>query len=62
MPLRDIPEPFLTAELENFAEDGTLASHEWCAQALEELARQLGIANDYYFPLIGSAQKLRDHR
>lgn len=54
-----VPEPFLPAYLEDMA-DGT--DTDWNAKALEELAAQLGVMNDYYYPLIGSAQELRHQR
>lgn len=57
--LRQWQEPFLPANLEDSAEDGKLTPQEWTAQALEELARQLTLANDFYYPLIGAAGMLR---
>lgn len=54
-----VPEPFLPAFLEDIA-DSTDA--DWNAKALEELASQLGVMNDYYYPLIGAAQEIRHQR
>lgn len=52
-----VPEPFLP---EHFIE--TEDDPDWHAKVLEELAAQLGVGNDYYFPLIGSVQELRHQR
>ena len=49
-------EPRLTVELED---DETIPPAEWTARALLELARQMGIMNDYYYPLIGAAGMIR---
>ena len=51
-----IPEPMLPTELEDSYDIG--AEQDWTARALRELARQLGVGNDYYYPLIGAAQLL----
>lgn len=32
--------------------------HDWHAAVLLRLAKQLGVGNDYYYPLLGAAQKL----
>ena len=56
--LPKVPEPFLPDSLGDT--DGT--DPDWNAKALEELANQLGVMNDYYYPLIGSAQELRHQR
>lgn len=56
------PQPFLTADLENLADQKRLAPHEWYAQALEELASQLTFRNDYFYLLLGAAQLLRTQR
>jgi hypothetical protein len=60
MPLRQIPEPCLTVDLEDSAE--RTGEHEWYAAALIELSRQLGVGNDYYFPLRGAAEILKPKR
>jgi hypothetical protein len=49
-------EPRLTAQLEDAA--GTGKQVEWHAEALRCLASQLGVANDFYFPLLGAATLL----
>lgn len=49
-----IPEPWLP---EHFIEKDT--PPDWHTNVLTELARQLGVMNDYYYPLIGAAEKLR---
>ena len=46
-------EPFIPADLE-YSEDDT-ASH---AVLLRCLAKQLGVGNDFYFPLLGVARHL----
>ena len=48
-----IPEPRLSADLEddNDARDDRC----WHGDALRLLARQLGVGNDFYFPLLGAA-------
>lgn len=51
--------PFLPAHLEDSA-DGK--GDDWNAQALESLAKQLTVANDFYYPLIGAAEELRSLR
>jgi len=48
-------EPALPIELE----DDSGPPREWTARALTELARQLGVMNDYYYPLIGAAGMIR---
>jgi hypothetical protein len=48
-------EPRLTAELED---DDKMSPEEWTAKAMVELAVQLGVINDYYFPLISAAAML----
>ena len=60
MPLRQIPEPCLTVDLEDSAE--RIGEHEWYAAALIELSRQLGVGNDYYFPLCDAAEILKPKR
>lgn len=49
-----IPEPWLP---EHFIESD--APQDWHTKVLIELANQLGVMNDYYYPLIGAAEKLR---
>lgn len=46
-------EPRLSAELED--ENCPLSEAEWHATALRFLAKQLGVMNDFYFPLLGAA-------
>ena len=55
-------EPFLPAQLEDDEPANEAEAREWTARALNELAVQLGIMNDYYYPLIGAAQMLRGER
>ena len=55
-----IVEPFLPAHLEDSCEVAEL--RDWTARALEELARQLGVMNDFYYPLIGAAGILREEK
>lgn len=49
-------EPRLTAQLEDDAAIGKQV--EWHAAALRCLAAQLGVTNDFYFPLLGAATLL----
>jgi hypothetical protein len=49
-------EPFLPVELEDDS------APDWHERALMTLAKMLGYANDYYFPLIGAADNLRSQR
>ena len=49
--MRQIPEPFLPADLEEAAGD----EREIYAKCLRALAGQLGVGNDFFYPLIGSA-------
>ena len=49
-----INEPRLPVELEDGAEPETA----WSAKAMRELARQLTVSNDFYFPLLGVARHL----
>jgi hypothetical protein len=51
-----IAEPRLTAEFEN--PDDKTPEREWHAKVLRLLAQQLGVMNDFYFPLLGAAQLL----
>ncbi len=46
----------LSADLE--APGDTRSLPQWHADALRLLAQQLGVANDFYFPLFGAAQLL----
>lgn len=53
-------EPRLPAELEHAKEFEN--SEEYYPKALRALAAQLGVGNDFYFPLIGAAGMIeRDH-
>lgn len=45
-------EPSLTVDLED---DDKMPPEEWTKKALLVLAEQLGVMNDFYFPLIGAA-------
>lgn len=47
-----IPEPWLP---EHFIEHDT----DNLPEVLEELARQLTVANDYYYPLIAAASRIK---
>ena len=35
---------------------------DWHALACEALAYQLGVGHDWYYPLFGAAEKIRNHR
>ena len=35
---------------------------DWHALACEALAHQLGVGHDWYYPLFGAAEKIRNHR
>ena len=48
------PTPFLTADLE----DGATEESEWIVKVLRSLAAQLGVVNDFYFPLLSAAQHI----
>ena len=52
-----IPEPVLPIDLK---EPPSCRDRNWNAKALEALAAQLTITNDFHDPLIASAQDLRD--
>ncbi len=52
--MHHIVEPRLSISLED-SED---FSSDWTTAALRELARQLGTANDFYFPLLGAARHI----
>jgi len=52
-----VDEPRLPLSLED---DDTSSGKEWAVAALRELARQLGVMNDYYYPLIGAAEMLKN--
>jgi len=49
-------EPFLTADLED---DDKMSPEEWTVKALLLLAKQLGVGNDFYFPLIGAVSLIK---
>lgn len=49
-----IPEPMLTVDLEDAEE----ATTEWSVKMPQVLAAQLGVGNDFYFPLLGVAKHL----
>jgi D-alanyl-D-alanine dipeptidase len=48
-------EPFMSAELEDALRDEAVSALMWRAMALRELASQLGVGNDFYYPLLGAA-------
>ncbi len=48
---RKIPEPWVP---EHFIDE-----KDSLPEVLDELARQLGVMNDYYYPLFAAAEKLR---
>lgn len=52
-----IDEPMLTVDLENGDDP---APPDWHPRALRELARQLTVRNDYFYPLLGAAQMLEE--
>src|SRR6185503_21285470 len=54
-----IAEPMLTTDLEDTAND---PNADWSARMLETLASQLGVENDYYYPLKDAASELRHNR
>src|SRR5215471_9002809 len=54
-----IPEPTLPIHLKESAGCG---DRDWNAKALEALATQLTVTNDFHDPLIAAAQELRDLR
>jgi hypothetical protein len=54
-----IPEPILPIHLKESAGCG---DSDWNAKALEALATQLTVTNDFHDPLIAAAQELRDLR
>jgi len=54
-----IPEPILPIHLKESAGCG---DRDWNAKALEALATQLTVTNDFHDPLIAAAQELRDLR
>lgn len=54
-----IPDPVLPIHLKESAGCG---DRDWTAKALEALATQLTVANDFHDPLIAAAQELRDLR
>jgi hypothetical protein len=53
-------EPLLPDELvnEQWSEGNPSDNPDWHARALRALASQLGVGNDFYFPLLGAASKL----
>ena len=57
--MSQILEPRLPIELEDAEVNGEAGAREWTAKFMEELARQLGVMNDYYYPLIGAVVMLR---
>lgn len=52
-------EPFLPAELED---EEIVDPTDWTCRALHELARQLGVMNDYFYPLMGAVGMLKQQR
>lgn len=53
-------EPFLPVELED--RSATESLREWHMRALQALAAQLGVPNDFYYPLLGTIQLLEETR
>ncbi len=51
-------EPFLPDDL--LTEEPT--SPNWSSQALRALAKQLGVGNDFYFPLLDAARILEERK
>lgn len=52
--------PRLTPDLEEDIVSGM--SPTWHAKALRSLAHQLGMSNDFYYPLLGAARLLDNKR
>ena len=52
-------EPRLSVELED---DDKMSPEEWTAKALLLLAAQLGVMNDFYYPLVGAAAIIEKRR
>ena len=52
--MAQIPEPMMGDDMLREAKDET----EWGAKMLRELARQLTVRNDFYYPLLGVARHL----
>lgn len=50
--------PFLPADLEDAATGKEEDAAAWYAKALRSLASQLGLGNDFFYPLLGAAQIL----
>ena len=55
-----IPEPRMPSDLED--PNGVVPKNEWHAKALRVLAMQLGVPNDFFYPLLGAAQLLDGQR
>ena len=51
------PEPFLPPDL--MTDDDSSDKSDWHERALLSLATQLGVGNDFYYPLLGAASKLK---
>lgn len=51
-------EPVLTDEFTR--ENDPRSHHKWHADALRFLAKQLGVGNDFYFPLMGAAKLIEE--
>lgn len=54
-----IPEPCLSPELEDACGTG---DQDWNAKAMELLARQLGVWNDFFYPCLGASIQLRQQQ
>lgn len=51
-------EPVMPSEFEDASEATEYASKKWHGAVLRSLALQLGVGNDFYYPLLGAAQLL----
>lgn len=57
-----IPEPRLPATLEPSEDETPVKSDEYYPAVLRALAKQLGVANDFYYPLLGAATLLENSK
>lgn len=53
--MSDMREPVITVDLEEDIASGG-SSRRWYGKALRSLASQLGVGNDFYYPLLGAAK------
>lgn len=53
--MRSIREPFFTADLEPTEDEQPVDVRVYFPAVLRSLAAQLGVGNDFYYPLIGAA-------